>query len=54
MKQLRSLVHYFLCTKLHNAVSSSQYPNSLKYADITPVFIKHEKIDKKNYHPVGI
>lgn len=34
---------YFLCTNLNNAVSSSQYPNSLKCANITAIFKKYKQ-----------
>ena len=38
----------------NNALSSLQYPNGLKYADVTPVFKKDDKSDKSNYRPISI
>ena len=35
-------------------MSSSQYPNGLKHADVTPVFKKDDKSDKSNYRPISI
>ena len=34
--------------------ASSQYPNGVKYADVTPVFKKDEKSNKSNYRPISI
>ena len=35
-------------------MSCSEYPASLKYADITPVFKKDDKTVKTNYRPICI
>ena len=48
----RDLIAYFV---LHNnALSSSEYPASLKYADITAIFKQDDKTDKANYRPISI
>ena len=33
-------------------MSCSEYPTSLKYADIIPVLKKDDKSDKTNYRPI--
>ena len=38
----------------NNALSSSKYPEGLKYADITPIFKKDDKTDRANYRPISI
>ena len=35
-------------------MSRSQYPNGLKYADVTPAFEKDDKSDKSNYRAISI
>ena len=40
------MLHYF-----NNALSSSEYPASLKYLDITPIFKKDDKNDIAIYNP---
>ena len=39
---------YFILHNFINALSSSKYPASLKYVDITPIFKKDDKTDKTN------
>ena len=54
IKENRDLMAYFILHKFSNALSSSEYPASLKYADITPIFKKNNKTEKSNYRPVSI
>ena len=35
-------------------MSCSEYPASLKYADITPIFKKDDKTDKTNFRPIRV
>ena len=35
-------------------MSCSEYPASLKYSNITPIFKKDDKTDKTNYRPISI
>ena len=37
-----------------NELSSSQFPNGLRHADVMPVFKKDDKSDKSNYRPINI
>ena len=42
-------------TQLYNiSVENQQFPNNLKYANVTPLFKKDENIDKTNYRPISI
>ena len=45
---------YFILHNFFNALSSSEYPASLKYADITLIFKKDDKTDKANDRPISI
>ena len=40
IKENKDLISYFVYNNFNNALSSSQYPNGLKYADVTPVQTK--------------
>ena len=41
--------------QFYNAcITESKFPSQMKHADITPVYKKGEKTDKKNYRPVSI
>ena len=48
------MISYFVYINFNNALSSLQYPNSLKYLGVTPVFKKDHKSDKSNYRPISI
>ena len=54
IKENRDLIAYFILHNFNNALSSSEYPASLKYANITPIFKKDDKTDKTNYRPISI
>ena len=54
IKENKDLISYFVYNNFNNALSSSRYPNGLKYADVTPVFKKDDKSDKGNYRPMSI
>ena len=42
-------------TQLYNiSVETQQFPNNLKYANVTPLFKKDENTDKANYRPISI
>ena len=54
IKENKDLISYFVYNNFNNALSSSQYPNGLKYADVTPIFKKDDKSDKSNYQSISI
>ena len=54
IKENWDLIAYFILHNFNNAWSCSEYPTSLKYADITPVFKKDDKNGKTNYRPISI
>ena len=54
MKENKDLISYFEYNNFNNALSSSQYPNDVKYADVTPVFKTDDKSGKSNYPPISI
>ena len=54
IKENKDLISYFAYDNFNNVLSSSQYPNGLKYAYVTPVFKKDDKSDKSNYPPISI
>ena len=54
IKENKDLVLCFVYNNFNNAFSSSQYPNCLEYATVTPVFKKDDKSDKSNYRHISI
>ena len=46
IKENRDLIAYFILHDINKALSCSEYPTSLRYADITPIFKKDDKADK--------
>ena len=54
IEENRDLIAYFILHNINNALSCSEYPTSLRYVDITPIFKKDDKADKTNYRPVTI
>ena len=45
---------YKLAIDFNFAINSGTFPNNLKYADVTPVFKKGNRLDKSNHRPVSI
>ena len=54
IKENNDLISYFVYNNFNNALSNSQCPNGLKYADVTPLFKKDDKSDKSNYRHMSI
>ena len=54
LKENSEIFSYILCHNFNNSLFSKVLPNSLKKADIIPVFKKDEKFLKNNYRPVSI
>ena len=53
-KENRVLIAYFILHNFSNALSCAEYPASLKYVNITPIFKKDDKTDKTNYRTTSI
>ena len=46
---------YQRCSQMFNqSIEALNFPNKLKYADITPVYKKNNRHEKENYRPVSI
>ena len=43
-----------LLNSINEFIKQSKFPNELKIADITPMFIKEDPLDKTNYRPISI
>ena len=54
IKENWDLIAYFILHNFNNALSSCEYPASLKYAKITAIFKKDDRTDKTNYRPINI
>ena len=50
IKENKDLISHFVHNDFNNALSNSQYPNGLKYADVTPAFKKDNKSDKSKVY----
>ena len=48
IKENKDWISYFVYNNFKNALLSSQNPNGLKYADVTPAFKQDDKSDKSN------
>ena len=45
---------YPLCSILNLSLDKGVFPDSMKHAEIVPVFNKGEKMEKSNYRPISI
>ena len=54
LKQSASVASPVLLKLLNESFISCVFPESLKLADITPVFKKKDALDKSNYRPVSV
>ena len=43
-----------LLNSINEFIKQSKFPNELKIADITPMFIKEDPLDKTNYRPISM
>ena len=44
----------FLHSSYNTCVENSSFPDSLKEADISPIFKKDDALVKKNYRPISV
>ena len=54
VKENIDIISYFLYHNFKNLLSCSTFPPAMKYAEVTPIHKKDDKIDKENYHPIII
>ena len=54
LKECKDLISPFLSDIYNNSVTLSNFPNSLKLAEVTPAYKKDGTIDKNNYRPISI
>ena len=56
--QLVKISAHYLCyplfTIINLCIDKGVFPDSMKHAEIVPVFTKDEKMEKSNYRPVSI
>ena len=45
---------YLLCTIINICIEQGVFPDSMKHAEIVPIFKKGEKMEQSNYRPVSI
>ena len=43
-----------LCNNFNNSIYSSEFPNNLKLADVSPIYKDGERVIKTNYRPKSI
>ena len=56
MRIIKNAAHVYsrrLTIILKNCIRNGKFSDTLKYADITPVFEKRDTTDKSNYRPTG-
>ena len=54
IKKNKDFISDFVYNNFDNTLSSLQYPNGLKYADVMPVFQKDDRSDQSSYRPISI
>ena len=54
IKENIDILLYFLCHNFNNSLSCSTFPTAVRYAEVTPIHKKDNKIDKENYRPISI
>jgi len=45
---------YPVCNLLNMCITQGKFPNMLKYADVSPIFKKGDRMDVNNYRPVSV
>ena len=54
IKENSEIFARYITAAFNDAISSSIFPKSLKFADIKPIFKKNSRTDKENYRPISI
>ena len=54
LKLNNDIFSQYLSQTFNESIEAANFPNELKYADITPVYKKNSRHEKENYRPVSI
>ena len=54
IQQFSDIVTNFLSNNFNSCIDSVMFPDTLKLAEVVPVFKKNDKKDKINYRPISI
>ena len=54
VKEIYNIFAAFITENFNNMIKNSVFPDSLKQADIKPLYKKGSRNEKENYKPVGI
>ena len=54
LKLNNDIFFQYLSQIFNESIEAANFPNELKYADITPVYKKNSRHEKENYRPVSI
>ena len=54
IKENIDIVSYFLYQNFNNSLSCSTFLTGMKYAEVIPIYKKHDKTGKENYRPISI
>ena len=54
LKENNDICDTVICSDINQCIDTGSFPSNMKNADITPLFIKTDRLLKSNYRPVSI